>query len=106
MPKHKVTLIRTEGANNLKVLLDDKLVSLQPSLKVRSHSPTGFNAGYGGSGPAQTALALMLKVMLPHLATRCYQTFKWNYLADHKYLEVGTHVFTFDLEQVKKEGGL
>ena len=33
------------------------------SLKVRNHSPTGFNWGYGGSGPAQLALALLLDVM-------------------------------------------
>jgi hypothetical protein len=29
-------------------------------LEVRNHSPTGFEWGYGGSGPAQLALALML----------------------------------------------
>lgn len=30
------------------------------SLKVANHSPTGFEWGYGGSGPAQLALALLL----------------------------------------------
>jgi hypothetical protein len=29
-------------------------------LEVRNHSPTGFEWGYGGSGPAQLALALLL----------------------------------------------
>ena len=29
-------------------------------LEVRNHSPTGFEWGYGGSGPAQLALALVL----------------------------------------------
>ena len=28
-------------------------------LDIRNHSPTGFEAGYGGSGPAQLALALV-----------------------------------------------
>ena len=28
-------------------------------LEIRSHSPTGFEWGYGGSGPAQLALALL-----------------------------------------------
>lgn len=31
------------------------------SLKVRNHSPTGFAWGYGGSGPAQLALAILLE---------------------------------------------
>ena len=30
------------------------------SLKVRNHSPSGFEWGYGGSGPAQLALAILL----------------------------------------------
>lgn len=30
------------------------------SLAVRNHSPTGFECGYAGSGPAQLALALLL----------------------------------------------
>ena len=35
-------------------------IPLEPSLKLRNHSPTGFSFGYSGSGPAQTALALLL----------------------------------------------
>lgn len=31
-----------------------------PSLAIMNHSPTGFEWGYGGSGPAQLALALLL----------------------------------------------
>ena len=30
---------------------------LNPRLDLFNHSPTGFEWGYGGSGPAQTALA-------------------------------------------------
>lgn len=33
---------------------------LEPSLKVANHSPTGFSWGYGGSGPAQLSIALLL----------------------------------------------
>src|SRR5262245_22144387 len=29
-------------------------------LELRNHSPTGFEWGYGGSGPAQLALALLV----------------------------------------------
>jgi len=32
---------------------------LNPRLDLRNHSPTGFGCGYGGSGPAQLALALL-----------------------------------------------
>lgn len=33
---------------------------LEPSLKLFNHSPNGFQWGYGGSGPAQLALAILL----------------------------------------------
>ncbi len=32
---------------------------LRPRNDIRDHSPTGFEWGYGGSGPAQLALALV-----------------------------------------------
>lgn len=32
---------------------------LAPRQDIRNHSPTGFEWGYGGSGPAQLALALV-----------------------------------------------
>jgi hypothetical protein len=47
-------------------------------LDVRNHSPAGFEWGYGGSGPAQLALALLLQVTEPHLAETTYQDFKWK----------------------------
>lgn len=34
-------------------------VPLDPRLDIRNHSPSGFEWGYGGSGPAQLALALV-----------------------------------------------
>lgn len=46
-------------------------------LSVRGHSPTGFNWGYGGSGPAQLSLALLCHVTRnPELACQLYQRFK------------------------------
>jgi len=33
--------------------------ALRPRLDIRNHSPTGFEWGYNGSGPAQLALALV-----------------------------------------------
>src|SRR5438067_11422473 len=36
-----------------------KPLPLEPSRELRNHGPTGFEWGYGGSGPAQLALALL-----------------------------------------------
>ena len=64
-------------------------VRLDPAVSqgVRNHSPDGFNAGYGGSGVAQTALAILLMVADEQIATRHYQDFKWEFLAKREYLD-------------------
>ena len=51
------------------------------SLQLRDHSPTGFNWGYGGSGPAQLALALLLEEVGEEVALDHYQSFKWQVVA-------------------------
>jgi len=58
------------------VFRDGRLLSPERSLQVRSHSPTGFEWGYCGSGPAQLALALLLEEAPPELAEELYQAFK------------------------------
>lgn len=55
---------------------------LNPRLDLWNHSPTGFEWGYGGSGPAQLALA----ILADHLrdddrASRLHQEFKWTVVA-------------------------
>ena len=54
-------LIRSErrGADVL-VTVDGDPVDWRASLALRSHSPPGPAWGYGGSGPAQLALAILL----------------------------------------------
>jgi len=53
-----------------------------PSQDLRNHSPDGFAWGYGGSGPAQLALALLLDATgNPELALRDYQAFKNQVIA-------------------------
>ena len=42
---------------------DGRTHDLELRLDVRSHSPTGAEWGYGGSGPAQLALALACDVL-------------------------------------------
>lgn len=53
----------------------------KPSLKVRNHSPTGFSWGYGGSGPAQLALAILLEETNKEIAEQFYMDFKWDVIA-------------------------
>ena len=51
---------------------------LNPRLDLWNHSPTGFEWGYGGSGPAQLALALLADHFADkEQALRLYQSFKF-----------------------------
>lgn len=63
------------------VWLNDKPLNPERSLKIRNHSPDGFMWGYGGSGPAQLALAVCLELFSDRVAQRVYQDFKWLYIA-------------------------
>ena len=50
---------------------------LPPRFDLRNHSPTGFEWGYAGSGPAQLALAICADVLEDDKeALRVYQAFK------------------------------
>jgi hypothetical protein len=51
-------------------------------LDLFNHSPTGLEWGYGGSGPAQLALALLADALNDDaLALALYQRFKWKFIA-------------------------
>jgi hypothetical protein len=54
---------RTEGGCAVTVSDGDGPRGLDPRFDLRTHSPTGFEWGYGGSGPAQHALALAADVL-------------------------------------------
>lgn len=54
-------------------------------LELRNHSPTGFAWGYGGSGPAQLALALLMHALGDQaMALAHYQDFKQDHVAGWK----------------------
>lgn len=53
----------------------------EASQKLRNHSPDGFAWGYGGSGPSQLALAILLDVFNEKIAQRHYQDFKFEIIA-------------------------
>lgn len=51
-------------------------------LDLRNHSPTGFDWGYCGSGPAQLALAILVHHCdTENEALELYQRFKWGVIA-------------------------
>lgn len=54
----------------------------KPSQILFNHSPDGFEWGYGGSGPAQLALAILLDFLGDAIsALRLHQAFKANVIA-------------------------
>lgn len=73
MAKHTL-----EGNADREVVLDGKSLFPTKSQKIRNHSPDGFNWGYGGSGPAQLALAIMLELTGKPDG---YQDFKFRVIA-------------------------
>lgn len=63
------------------VYVEGRLLSPRRSQAIRNHSPDGWNWGYGGSGPAQLALGLLLEFTDEETAKRLYQKFKWDVIA-------------------------
>ena len=57
--------------------------NLNPRLDLWNHSPTGFEWGYCGSGPAQLALAILADhFFVEEQALEFYQRFKWAVIAE------------------------
>ena len=54
--------------------LQDGFVTLEH--RIVRHSPTGMEFGYYGSGPADTALNVLILVLSEYEANQCYQEFK------------------------------
>jgi len=65
-------------AKTRRVWLNGKELFPDDSQAYRNHSPDGFSWGYGGSGPAQLALAVMLEIKGEAFG---YQDFKWKEIA-------------------------
>jgi len=91
--KHQVVGIRKNG--KLKLFLDGKELDPSKSQKAWNHSPDGFNAGYGGSGPAQSALAILLEVTDEEKAVRSHQEFKSLFLMKREYQDAQQFEFEF-----------
>lgn len=79
-----------------KVTVDGRPLRFRRDL--RCHSPTEFEWGYGGSGPAQLALA----ILADHLhndeeALNLYQRFKWAVVAG-----LPRHYWTLSSQEIDK----
>ncbi len=74
----KLTFTLHGIADTREVFLNGEPLMPGRSIKVMNHSPDGFNWGYGGSGPAQLALAIMLE-LVGH--GNGYQDFKWSVIS-------------------------
>jgi len=89
-PKRKVisySASRDSGYGSRAVIVqyddsDQEMLDPRPSQKLYNHSPDGFEWGYGGSGPAQLALAILLHYTgNPKEALMWHQDFKWEFMA-------------------------
>ena len=64
------------------IRVDGRRLDPAASLALRNHSPTGFEWGYSGSGPAQTSLAILLDLgASKEDAQKHYQDFKSEFIA-------------------------
>jgi hypothetical protein len=80
MPDNLYRGIRRPDTGLVEVTKNGQVLQPLRSLKVRNHSPTGFEWGYGGSGPAQLALAILLEETSREEAEDAYQDFKWEHV--------------------------
>lgn len=64
------------SVGSCRVWLDNRELFPGPSLRIANHSPSGFSWGYQGSGPAQLALAILLRIKKEGFAKAHYQKFK------------------------------
>ena len=77
----QVTTLLEDYDNERQYYLNDARLSLEESLRVRDHSPAGFNHGYQGSGPSHLALAVCLRLYPRQVAEVVYHFFKDDYIA-------------------------
>jgi hypothetical protein len=59
---------------------DDGTPKTNVPQQIAYHSPTGFEWGYGGSGPADLALNTLLLFVSEKEAIRLHQDFKWDFI--------------------------
>jgi len=79
---NRIEIVSNWRNTAVNVLIDGVWVDPKISQKIRMHSHDGFSVGYGGSGPAQCALGILLYVTNDEqLSMSHYQDFKWEHVA-------------------------
>jgi len=83
----------SDGVIALVEIRDDETTRSYPLRHFVRHSPTGFEMGYGGSGPADLAYSILVHYFLSYKltldaakeeASAHYQAFKWQFIAPAK----------------------
>jgi Family of unknown function (DUF6166) len=79
---------------------------LNPRHDLYNHSPNGFEWGYGGSGPAQLALAILANHLgNDEMALAIYQLFKFSVIAALPEMEwqLSSDEIDAALEKIRKQ---
>jgi hypothetical protein len=100
-----MAVIRGEWSTH-RVWMDDRELLPERSVRVRTHSPTGFSWGHGGNGPAQLALALLLELTTEEMALQWYQEVTWHIiarLAQDDFVIDSQQIVDFIVNKVKAE---
>jgi len=93
---------RTEQTAFVRKICEGKFLSLNYCFHLRNHSPTGFEWGYRGSGPAQLALALCADMLASEeQALDCYQLFKARSIG--RLAERGWVRYELDFQEIIEE---
>lgn len=82
---------KRDGEDKPVVTRNGKVFTAAASQRLWNHSPCGFEWSYGGSGPAQLALAILLSVTRDRdRAVYLHQAFKREYVSQwpREYWEV------------------
>lgn len=77
-----IEIQQNEQTGAIEVFIDGNFLSPVHSQSVLNHSPDGFNVGYSGSGPAQLALAILLRFCrATTTAVQYHQQFKADFVS-------------------------
>lgn len=74
-------VIWVRGENLEECIDEEHILTAYRLPHIERHSPDGFNWGYGGSGPADTALSILTDCLGEREASILYQLFKWAFVA-------------------------
>lgn len=96
-------LVGEHSSRRVHLGVDELLPAFSQS--VVNHSPDGFSWGYGGSGPSQLALAILLELMSKNKAVQLYQQFKVDVIANFPMDEDFEYPVGKILEWIKQHGG-